>query len=117
MLIEAGDQVVDLGDLFLYPRLHQRFEGGGKQVDDRLFAAAQAGSVSAGHGAVIFLVEQQSLERADLLVEVLDTDELGGGGRQVEPEVPVVAEPFDGGGTLRHRAQGVVIADRKSTRL
>ena len=79
-------------DVLRDPRLHQRLDGGDEQVDDGLLRAAEAGAVAAGERQVVRLVEQDRLERADALFQVVDPNVLLRRGRQVEPEVPVLAQ-------------------------
>ena len=71
----SGRRVLDVR---FDPRLHQRLDRGDEQVDDGLLAAAEAGAVAAREGEVVVLVEQDGLERADALLEVVDADVLLG---------------------------------------
>ena len=48
MTLQPADQVIEPGELRLYPRLHQGVIGGDEQVHDGFFRAAQAGAVAAG---------------------------------------------------------------------
>ncbi len=111
VLLQAGDQTVELLDEGRDARLHQRRDRAGEQVDGGLLAAAQAGAVAAGHRVVVVLVEQQGLQCADLLVQAVDAAEFLRRARQVEPELPVLAQGFDGLGRLGHHLQGIVFAN------
>ena len=57
------------------------------------------------------LVQQQGFQGADALVQVIDADEIRFGGGQVQPEVPVAAQPGNACGCLRGGKQCIVIAD------
>ena len=109
--LEIRDELRELADVLRHPRLHQRFDRRREQVDDGLLGATQAGAVAAREGQVVRLVEQQGLERADALLEVVDPAVLLRRVRQVEPEVPVLAQLLHRGVGLADRAQGVVLAD------
>jgi hypothetical protein len=112
VLLQPRDQ---LGEVLHVPRdarRHQRLDGGDEQVDRRLLRAAEAGAVSTREGQIVGLVEQDRLECADALLQIVDADVLARGGRQVEPEVPLLAQALHRLVGLGHGAQGVVVADR-----
>jgi hypothetical protein len=84
---------------------------GDEQVHAGLLGAPQAGAVAAGQGQVVRLVEQDRLERADPLLDVVHADVPARRGGQVEPEVPVFAQLADRLVGLGYRHEGVVLAD------
>ena len=111
MGLQAVDQVVQFRQVPLDPALHQGGDGAGEEVDDGLLAATHAGAVAGDHGLIVALVQEQGLQGADLLVEVVDADEVRIGGRQVEPEGPLGAHLGDGLVGLGLGHQGAVLAD------
>ncbi len=82
-----------------------------EQVDHRLLGAAETGAVAARERQVVRLVEQQRLERADPLPRGRRCGCTSAACRQVEPEVPLLAQPLDRRVGLAHRPQRVVLAD------
>ncbi len=111
MLLQPVDQLAQVGHVLGDARLHQRLDGGHEQVQRGLFRAAQAGAVAAGEGEVVALVEQDRLQGADALLEVVDADVLLRRGGQVEPEVPLVSQLIDRFVGLGGMHQGLVVAD------
>ncbi len=111
VLLELLDQLVDVGHVLLHARLHQRLDGGHEQVHDRLLAATQAGTVAAGERQVGVLVEQDGFQRAHAFFEVVHADVFLRRVRQVQPEIPVLAQVQDRLLGLGDRAQRVVVAD------
>ena len=103
--LETIDQVVDLGQVTFHPWLHQCGDRTGEHVDHRLFTTAHAGAVAGQQRLVVRLVEQQCFERTDLLFEVVDADEVGIRGRQIQPEIPVTPH-------LRNRIRGLRLGDQ-----
>ena len=101
MLLQPGDQFVQLGDMLFDPGLHQGRDRGCEQVDRGFLATAEAGAVAAYHGAVIALVEQQGFQRADFFVQIVDAAVLRRRGGQIQPEIPVAAQDFGRSGGLR----------------
>ena len=104
---ETGQLLDEGGDA----RLHQRGDRAGEDMDRGFLATAGAGAIAAGHRAVVFLVEQQGFQRADLLVETVDPAVFLRRGRQIEPEIPVLAQLRNAGFGLLDHLQCVVLAD------
>ncbi len=111
MGLQPVDEILDLGQMALDARLHQGGDGGGEEMDGGLLAAAHAGAVARDHRLIVGLVEQQGLQRADLVVQVLDADEVRVGGRQVEPHSPARLQLLDAVRGLGLVDQGAVAAD------
>ena len=109
--LQTVDEVIEFRQVLLDPPLHQGGDGAGEEVDDGLLAAAHAGAVAGDHGLVVGLIEEQGLQGADLLVEIVDADEVWVGGRQVEPEGPFGAHFSDGVLGLGLGHQGAVCTD------
>ena len=101
--VERRDELVQLRDMPLHPRLHRGEDGRDDQVDGGLLAAAHAGAVAAHHRAVGGLLEQQRRQDADPLVDVRHVDEAVVGVGEPLPDLPVAPQ-------LRQR--GVVLPDR-----
>ena len=57
VVLQSGDERVQLAHELFHTRLHQCSHGGGEQVDGPLLAATQAGTIAAGEGLVVVFVE------------------------------------------------------------
>ena len=108
---QSTDELGDVGEVLGDPRLHQGFHGGGEDVKRGFLRATHARAVTAGERQVVGLVEEDRLQSADALFDVVHPDVLRRGGRQVAPKVPVVTEQLHRLRRLLDGAQGVIVAD------
>ena len=91
-LTQSVDQAVQALHLGLGPRLHQGLDGGGEQAHHRLFRATQAGPVAAGKRQVDLFFQQDVVEHADGLFEVINAQEIIGRAGQIAPQAPTPAQ-------------------------
>ena len=89
--VQLGDERVQVDDVLLHARLHQRVDRPYHQVDRGLLAAAHAGAVAADHREIVLPLQQQRRQRADPLLQVGDVDVAVGGVGQPPPERPIAA--------------------------
>jgi hypothetical protein len=111
VLFQARNQFIDLRHVSGDTGLHQRFDRRDEEMNNGLFRATEAGTVTACKRQVGVLVQQYGLECADAFLQVIDADVFLRCVRQIEPELPVLSERPDRFGRLRDRSQSIVIAD------
>ena len=112
LFVQVGDELRDFTDVLGRARRHQGVDGRNHQVERGLLAAAHAGAVTAQHGAVVALFQQQRRHHADALVQAGDADVAVVGFRQVPPQRPVGFQHFLLCVGLVHGHQRAVVADR-----
>ncbi len=92
VFLECYKQLIDMDKVFCNSRPNQRLDRCNEQVYDGLFPASEASAVAAREWQVSILVQQNRLQRADALLQVVDPAVLVRRIRQIQPEVPVLPQ-------------------------
>ena len=112
VLLEARKQLVEARDVGFDPGQHQRLHRGGEQPQHGLLRAPEAGAVAAGERHVDLFLQQDVVQHAAGLLEIVDADEGVVGAGQIQPHRPAIPERLHRCVGLRHLQQRVVLTNR-----
>ncbi len=86
------NQIVQISQVLLDARLHERFYRCHEEVHDGFFRTTEAGAVAAGKVQVRVFVQQDGFQRPDFFFQIVNAVELLRRVGQIGPEVPFFAK-------------------------